>query len=103
MMCDVYDGKLRFGCYRCSQKLVELIRLPNSFGEYHRQCPSTENAGANNWDEIAQVSNKQPSGAVGTVGKSVYDKSEKPKGLSRSEWTVMTLWLQQRDSLMVCN
>ncbi|WP_292771483.1 hypothetical protein [Nostoc sp. NOS(2021)] len=46
---------------------------------------------ANNWHEIAQVSNKQPSGAVGTGGKSVYDKSEKPKGLSRSEWTVMTL------------
>ncbi|PHM07779.1 hypothetical protein CK516_24850 [Nostoc sp. 'Peltigera malacea cyanobiont' DB3992] len=28
---------------------------------------------------------------LGTADKSVYDKSEKPKGLSRSEWTVMTL------------
>ncbi|MBN3870300.1 MAG: hypothetical protein HWQ23_08405 [Nostoc sp. JL33] len=81
MMCDVYDGKLRFSCYRCSQKLVELIRLPNSFGEYRRQCPSTENAGANNWDEIAQVSNKQPSGAVGTADKGVLRQERKAKGI----------------------
>jgi DNA-directed RNA polymerase subunit RPC12/RpoP len=55
MMCDVYDGKLRFGCYHCSQKLVELIRLPNSFvciiGNAHLQKTLRKQLGRNS--EIA--------------------------------------------------